>query len=94
MTKTTILLDPTSENAPEKRERLSRPAELQGLTVGLLDISKARGDIFLDEIEARLSGVGMKVKRYRKPTFARTAPVELQQEISTQCDLVIEALAD
>jgi hypothetical protein len=94
MTKTTILLDPTSENAPEKRERLPRPAELQGLTVGLLDISKARGDIFLDEIEALFSGKGMNVKRYQKPTFARTAPVALQQEISTQCDLVIEALAD
>ena len=94
MTKTTILLDPTSENAPEKRKRLPRPAKLQGCTVGLLDISKARGDIFLDEIEARLSRKGMNVKRYQKPTFARTAPVELQQEISTQCDLVIEALAD
>lgn len=94
MTKTTILLDPTSENAPEKRERLPRPAKLQGLTVGLLDISKARGDIFLDEIETRLSEKGMNVKRYQKPTFARTAPMELQQEISTQCDLVIEALAD
>lgn len=94
MTKTTILLDPTSENVPEKRERLPRPAELQGLTVGLLDISKARGDIFLDEIEALFSGKGMNVKRYQKPTFARTAPVALQQEISTQCDLVIEALAD
>jgi len=94
VTKTTILLDPTSENAPERRKRLPRPADLQGLTVGLLDISKARGDIFLDEIEARLSGKGMKVKRYQKPTFARTAPVELQQKISTQCDLVIEALAD
>lgn len=94
MTKTTILLDPTSESAPEKRERLPRPTELQGLTVGLLDISKARGDIFLDEIETWLSGKGMNVKRYQKPTFARMAPLELQQEISTQCDLVIEALAD
>ena len=94
MTNKTILLDPTSEIAPGKRERLPRPTELQGLTVGLLDISKARGDIFLDEIEARLSEKGLNVKRYQKPTFARTAPVELQQEISTQCDLVIEALAD
>jgi hypothetical protein len=94
MTRTTILLDPTSESVPEKRERLPRPTELQGCTVGLLDISKARGDVFLDEIEARLSEKGMNVKRYQKPTFARTAPVGLQQEISTQCDAVIEALAD
>jgi len=60
----------------------------------LLDISKARGDIFLDEIEKQLTERGLKIRRYRKPTFARVAPLELKQEISTQCDLVIEALAD
>ncbi|MBW1819244.1 MAG: hypothetical protein JRJ60_19070 [Deltaproteobacteria bacterium] len=94
MTKTTFLLDPTAESAPEKRERPARPKELTGLTVGLLDISKARGDVFLDELETQLAEKGLKVRRYQKPTFARTAPVEVQQDISTQCDLVIEALAD
>jgi hypothetical protein len=94
MTRKTVLLDPTGENSPKRRGRLSRPADLRGLTVGLLDISKARGDLFLDEIETLLSERGLNVRRYRKPTFARVAPVELRQEISTQCDLVIEALAD
>jgi len=94
MTKTTFLLDPTAESTPEKRERPARPKELAGLTAGLLDISKARGDVFLDEIEVQLAEMGLKVRRYQKPTFSRIAPVELQQEISTQCDLVIEALAD
>ena len=91
---TTILLDPTAESSPDRRERLSRPKDLDGLTIGLLDISKARGDIFLDEIDKQLTGRGLKTRRYRKPTFARVAPIELKQEISTQCDLVIEALAD
>ena len=94
MTETTILLDPTAESEPERRERLPRPAELRGRTVGLLDISKARGDIFLDELETLLSERGMSVRRYRKPTFARVAPVELKQEISAGCDVVVEALAD
>ncbi len=44
MTTTTILLDPTDERSPDRRERLSRPKDLDGLIVGLLDISKARGD--------------------------------------------------
>ena len=91
---TTILLDPTAESSPDRRERLPRPRDLNGLTVGLLDISKARGDIFLDEIEKLLVERGLKIRRYQKPTFARVAPTELKQEISTQCDLVIEALAD
>lgn len=94
MTTTTILLDPTAENSPDRRERLPRPKNLDGLTVGLLDISKARGDIFLDEIDKQLTKRGLKTRRYQKPTFARVAPIELKQEISTQCDLVIEALAD
>ena len=88
------LLDPTAERSPAKRERLARPASLTGLTVGLLDISKSRGDVFLDEIERRLVERGLKVKRFEKPTFARVAPVELKQAISSQCDVVIEALAD
>jgi len=94
MTTTTVLLDPTAENSPDKRERLPRPKDLEGLIVGLLDISKARGDIFLDEIDKQLTKRGLKTRRYQKPTFARVAPIELKQEISTQCDLVIGALAD
>jgi hypothetical protein len=34
------------------------------------------------------------VKRYQKPTYAHPAPVELQQQIVTECDVVLEALAD
>ena len=94
MTKTTVLLDPTAERSPETRERLPRPKDFQGLAVGLLDISKARGDIFLDEIEAQLTGRGIKTRRYKKPTFARVAPIQLKQEIGSECAVVIEALAD
>ena len=43
-----ILLDPTSERAPGQRARLPRLESLDGKTVGLLDISKPRGDLFLD----------------------------------------------
>jgi hypothetical protein len=34
------------------------------------------------------------VRRFAKPTFSKPAPVDLRHEIGTQCDLVIEALAD
>jgi len=94
MTDARILLDPTAERLRAKRERLARPASLTGLTIGLLDISKTRGDIFLDQIEAQLVERGLTVKRYKKPTFARVAPTELKQAITTECDVVIEALAD
>jgi hypothetical protein len=88
------LLDPGSEREAAHREPLACPAQLDGLTVGLLDISKPRGDVFLDEVERQLSALGVSVKRFAKPTFTRPAPTELRQQIAEECDLVIEGLAD
>jgi hypothetical protein len=91
---TRTILDPTGERAVAERARLARPTSVSGLTVGLLDISKPRGNVFLDRIEQRLTAIGANVKRYRKPTFAKPAPVDLRHEIATECHVVIEALAD
>jgi hypothetical protein len=88
------VLDPTGEQRPTSRELLPRPSSLEGRRVGLLDISKARGDVVLDRLEQLLTADGVHVRRYRKPTFARTAPVDLRHEIAEQCEVVIEALAD
>ncbi|MEY2554213.1 MAG: hypothetical protein QOC57_2073 [Ilumatobacteraceae bacterium] len=89
-----ILLDPTSERTVLQRARLERPASLHGKTVGLLDISKPRGDVFLNRIEQRLAELGATVLRFKKPTFTKPAPIDLRHEIATRCQLVIEALAD
>jgi hypothetical protein len=91
---TRILLDPTSERSPAQRERLPRLDSLAGRTVGLLDISKARGDVFLDRLEQRLREHGAEVARFKKPTFTKPAPPDLRQQIAVQCDAVVEALAD
>ena len=88
------VLDPTGETQAPGRELLPRPGSLRGRTVGLLDISKARGDVVLDRLEQLLTADGVHVRRYRKPTFARPAPVDLRHEIAEQCEVVIEALAD
>ncbi len=94
MTQNTILLDPTDERKPAHRQRNPRPNSLNGLTIGLLDISKPRGDIFLNEIERSLAIEGATVKRYSKPTYTRVAPTELKQQLASECDIVVEALAD
>ena len=89
-----VLLDPSGERTVIARTRVDRPASIGGQTIGLLDISKPRGDIFLDRLEQRLVDAGAIVRRYRKPTFTKPAPVDLRHEIATQCTMVIEALAD
>lgn len=90
----TVVLDPTSERQPAVRARAPRPASLAGATVGLLDISKARGDVFLGRLAARLAERGLRVERFAKPTFTKPAPLDLRHRIATTCDVVIEALAD
>ena len=88
------LLDPTSELAPSARALTARPATLEGATVGILDISKARGNVFLDRIAERLVERGIGVRRYMKPTFTRPAPTALRHQIAAECQLVVEGLAD
>ena len=91
---TTTVLDPTAETAPAARELSQRLDTFEGKTVGLLDISKPRGDVFLNHVQAKLEDLGMRVERFRKPTFSKPAPVDLRHEIATSCEAVIEALAD
>jgi hypothetical protein len=91
---TKLLLDPTNERTVLQRSLLPRPASLRGKTIGLLDISKPRGNVFLDRLEKRLTELGAGVLRFKKPTFAKPAPVDLRHEIAIKCELVIEALAD
>ena len=91
---TRVLLDPTSERQLAIRSRVRRLPTLAGKTVGLLDISKPRGNVFLDQLEGRLRERGANTIRFVKPTFTKPAPVDLRHEIATQCELVIEALAD
>jgi hypothetical protein len=91
---TRVLLDPTAEREPAVRELAPRPRDLEAAVVGLVDISKPRGDVFLERLDTLLQERGLRTVRFRKPTFAKVAPVDLRHEISTKCDVVIEALAD
>jgi len=88
------LLDPTSERVPAERPRAPRLESITGRTVALLDISKPRGDVFLDRLAEALNARGVEVLRYRKPTFTKPAPADLRHEIRLHCEAVIEALAD
>ena len=94
MSENITLLDPTAETSPARRECLAPPESLEGLTIGVLDIGKVRGDVFCDEIARLLGEKGFTVKQYAKPTNTRTAPVDLAQTIATECDVVVEALSD
>jgi hypothetical protein len=88
-------LDPTASVAVP-RKTAPRPASLDGKTVTLLDISKAKGNHLLDRIEELLRARARPkaIVRKKKPTFARPAPDALRTEIVGATDVLIEALAD
>ncbi len=92
---TLIILDPTDERVPVERQISRRNGSISG-TVGLLDISKPRGNVLLDELERLLLErlPELKVNRYRKPTFAKPCPDDLRRTIKSECSFLVEALAD
>jgi hypothetical protein len=89
-----ILLDPTGERVPAHRTRAARPASLAGKVIGLLDISKPRGDVFLGRLEEVLETRGYRVARFRKPTYTKPAPPDVRRTVREGCDVVVEGLAD
>jgi hypothetical protein len=90
-----LVLDPTDERRPVERPAAPRAQQLSG-TVALLDIAKARGDVFLDRLAEALvqRRPHVIVTRFRKPTFTKPAPASLVHEIAERAGAVIEALAD
>ena len=88
------LLDPTAERAPVRRPRRAPPESLEGRTVGLLDIGKSRGDVFIRRLGESLGERGLNVRYYAKPTNTKVAPAALAQSIASECDVVVEALSD
>ncbi|MXZ88041.1 MAG: hypothetical protein F4081_05090 [Dehalococcoidia bacterium] len=91
----TTILDPTDERVPVRRSLTKRPEAISG-TVALLDISKPRGDVLLDQLEVLLRDrlPEVDVLRYSKPTFTKPAPEALRQELAKEADFVVEGLAD
>jgi hypothetical protein len=92
MTKT--LLNPTGEHEAVARKKAAKPFALEGITVGVLDIGKARGDVFLDRIAQRLAERGVAVKRYAKPSPNRPAILETRQKMLAETQVAVIGLAD
>lgn len=91
----TTLVNPLDERASDARSAAPRLEALEGATIGLLDISKPGGSVFLDRLERLLLeryGVA-EVVRATKPTYTKPAPAEVLEGLRF-VDGVIEALAD
>ena len=91
------LVNPLNETLSAKRERAPRLDTLSGKTIGLLDISKPGGNIFLDALERLLIERFnvQEIVRATKPTFTKPAPDEvIEKLVSSRAAAILEALAD
>lgn len=91
----TVIVNPMNETRQTAAGAAPRLRTLAGKTVGLLDISKPGGSVFLDRMEGLLKdryGVA-RIVRAAKPTFTKRAPGEVIAQLRGM-DAVIEALAD
>jgi nucleotide-binding universal stress UspA family protein len=87
-------VSPFDEETTAARPFASRTRELSGSRVALLDINKARGAEFLDEVERLLQQQGAETFRVTKERFSRPASSEILERLTAEADLVVEALAD
>ena len=93
----TTLINPFNESQRETRQAAPKLNTLAGKTIGLLDISKPGGNLFLDHLEGLLKDrfAVQAVVRITKPTFTKPAPdAVIERLLQARCDGVIEALAD
>ena len=88
------LLDPTGEHQPSAKKRAPRPKSLEGMTIGLLDIGKARGDVYLNRLDERFTASGITVKRYAKPGPSRLVANDVKQKMLSEVQAAIIGLAD
>ena len=83
----------------DERRRVAEPlapraAGVTGARVALLDITKRRGDEFLDRIEELLRAEGAQTFRLVKQIFSKPASPEIIRRIANRGDLTVEGLAD
>lgn len=93
----TILVNPLDETVRVQGKPAPRLDAITGKTIGLLDISKPGGSVFLDRLEQLLKERhgAAQVVRATKPTFTKPAPDKvIEQLLAAGCHAVIEALAD
>jgi hypothetical protein len=54
------------------------------------------GNVLLDELQSQLAArfPAVEIRRYAKPTFAKPCPTDLRLQIRSECNVLVEALAD
>lgn len=91
---TTILVDPSAEDANATRTGAARIADLRGKRIGLLDNIKHNAEYLLDEVGERLAkDYGCEIIRVRKKTYTKFAEPQVLAQLEG-CHGVVTAIGD
>jgi hypothetical protein len=90
------VLHPAAEDVAETQRLAPRLARLQGTTVGLIDNHKRNANVYLEELGRLLQdayGV-TRVVTYQKISQSLPTPDEVLDQLASECDAIIHAVAD
>lgn len=92
---TVEFLDPRSPAAPTRHRLAPLPRSLDGVTIGLVDNSKANAAFLLDQVGAALAETRhATLLRFGKRVPSDALTAAQLEEITTRCDLVLTAMGD
>ena len=96
VTQSTTVLHPAAEDVAEKHRLAPRLSSLQGKTVGLIDNHKRNANVYLEEMERLLQAhySVARVVTYRKISQSMPTPDEVLDQLASECDVIIHAVAD
>lgn len=91
-----VILDPTSPPLPVDARLATRPIDLNGKVLGLLNNSKANAAVLLDEVG------GLLAERYQfasvikgsKPNASRPCPEDIVKDFASRCDVLVTSNGD
>ena len=92
----TTVLNPAAEGTIASQKLAPRLTSLKGATVGLIDNRKRNSDVYLEELADLLKarfGVA-KVINYKKDSQSIPTPAEVLDDLASQCQAIIHAVAD
>ena len=93
---TNVLLHPAVEDIAETFLLANRLQGLQGKKIGLIDNRKRNADVYLEEI-ARIFEEEYGVRdfqTYRKASQSIPTPSDILDDMASNCDAIIHAIAD
>ena len=89
------VFDPTADERVGQDSLADRLTTFDGRVVGLLNNTKDRAEIILDQVEQQLRSQfpGVEIRHYRKESVSGMGP-KIEQQLNDEVDALVSAVGD